>query len=176
MQIRPASKNDIDAISEVYLAAFEDDEKHRVSALACELLDLKTEPETISLVAISENNVVGHIAFSPVFNQDDENWLGYILAPLAVKPSHQHRQIGSRLVKSGLERVMSTEAKLVFVYGDPGFYGRFGFSCDAAARFTAPYDLEYPHGWLANYLDEGFNTELTVNISCAPPLQDPQFW
>src|SRR5690606_27636379 len=62
------------------------------------------------------------------------------LAPLAVLPSHQRRGVGSTLVRDALDWLKSDGVDLVLVLGDTNFYGRFGFSADAARRFQTPYD------------------------------------
>ena len=144
--------------------------------LAVDLLDEVTDPETISLVTEVDGNLVGHIAFSPVTVDNSENWKGYILAPLGVRPEYQHRRIGSRLVESGMERLSGMGVNVLFVYGDPDYYGRFGFEAAAASQYSPPYELQYPFGWQAMILNEGVVAESTVKLSCAGPLDDPGLW
>jgi putative acetyltransferase len=83
---------------------------------------------TISLVAVQENQVIGHIAFSPVtFSPDFPALRAVGLAPVAVLPSQQRRGIGSQLVRAGLVECRRAGYGLVLVVGYPAFYHRFGF-------------------------------------------------
>lgn len=176
MHIRIATSLDRDDVRGVHLAAFAEGEREIVSKIAINLLSEETTPQTISLVAETEGAVVGHVAFSPVTIGSNENLQGYILAPLGVKPDYQKRRIGSRLVESGMQRLSEMGVDILLVYGDPEYYGRFGFSTDAADRFTPPYRLQYPFGWQAIALNECRNGESPVEIACVTSLCDPELW
>ncbi|MEM8723336.1 MAG: N-acetyltransferase [Cyanobacteria bacterium P01_G01_bin.39] len=154
MQIRIATSRDCDDIPEVYLSAFSKDEREIVSKLAINLLFEETTPQTISLVAETGGAVVGHVAFSPVAIDNNENLQGYILAPLGVKSDYQNRGIGSKLIDTGIQRLLNMGVNILFVYGDPKYYSRFGFSADTATLYIPPYKLQYSYGWQAIILNE----------------------
>ena len=83
---------------------------------------------TISLVAIQDGEIVGHIAFSPVVIESGLSSFGAIaLAPMAVLPAYQHRGIGSQMVRAGLEECRSRGHEIILVLGHPDYYPRFGF-------------------------------------------------
>ena len=130
MHIRMAISLDQDNIHSVHWSAFAEGEREIISKLAVNLLSEETTPQTISLVAETEGAVVGHVAFSPVTIGTDENYQGYILALLGVKPDYQKQRIGSQLIKSGMQRLSTMGVDILFVYGDPKYYGRFGFLCN----------------------------------------------
>ena len=174
--IRTATKLDREHVRDVHLHAFSEGENRIVSTLAVNLLSEETSPETFALVAEIDGLVVGHIAFSPVTVDKNETWTGYILAPLGIKPAYQKRQIGSKLVESGMARLTKKGVNAVFVYGDPGYYGKFGFNADAASRYLPPYVLQYPSGWQAIVLKQAGSAALTFKLSCAASLCDPQLW
>lgn len=175
-RIRAATTLDCNDIQNVYLCAFPDGERQMVSTLAVNLLNQETNPETISLVALIDGAVVGHIAFSPVIINNNKSRIGYILAPLGVKPAYQKRQIGSKLIKSGMEQVSKMDVNIVFVYGDPKYYGQFGFNAEAASGYSPPYELQYPFGWQAVALNDGRISNSTAKIRCATPLCVPELW
>jgi putative acetyltransferase len=82
----------------------------------------------VSLVAIEDQQVVGHIFFSPVSIETDgpvPQAMG--LAPMAVLPEYQRRGIGSLLVRDGLQECQRLGYDVVVVLGHPEFYPRFGF-------------------------------------------------
>ena len=68
-------------------------------------------------------------AFSPVtINGKIDDWYG--LGPLSVRPEHQKKGVGQALARDGLHRLMSMKAAGCVVYGNPRYYGRFGFESD----------------------------------------------
>ncbi len=176
VHIRIATRLDRDDIRDVHLRAFPEGENQLVAELAVNLLSEETDPETINLVAEIGGVVVGHVAFSPVTAESDMNWCGYILAPLGVKPLHHNRGIGSKLIESGKERIVQNGVNVLFVYGDPMYYGRFGFRAETASKFSPPYALKYSFGWQAVVLiKEGF-CEHAAKLSCVASLRDPVLW
>ena len=86
MHIRAATSHDRDHIHSTHWSAFDEGEREVVSKLAVNLLTEEAVPPITSLVAETEGVVVGHVAFSPVTINNNENFQGYIMAPLTVKP------------------------------------------------------------------------------------------
>jgi len=177
MQIRLATIQDRDRVRDVHRTAFQESEGETVADLAGRLLAETTSPETISLVAETEDLVVGHVAFSPVTTGGGAGLAGYILAPLGVKPGYQKRGVGTQLIEAGMRRLSAHGVRLLFVYGDPEYYCRFGFRADTAERYIPPYTLQYPFGWQARVLEEGVTAPaVPVLVECAPALCDPSLW
>ena len=82
----------------------------------------------LSLVAIEDREVVGHIAFSPVRIDSTAGTKKAIgLGPLGVLPAYQNRGIGSELVRAGLAELKKAGHDVVVVLGHPDYYPRFGF-------------------------------------------------
>jgi putative acetyltransferase len=82
----------------------------------------------LSLVAVRDDRIVGHIMFSPVRIEGDKIMDGMGLAPMAVLPELQHQGIGSRLVQAaGLEILKNQGSPFIIVLGHPEYYPRFGF-------------------------------------------------
>ena len=176
MRILIATSLDRDDVRGVHLCAFPEGEREIVSKLAVNLLSEETTPKIISLVAETESTVVGHIAFSPVTIDNNENLQGYILVPLGVKPDYQKRHIGSKLIENGMQQLLKMGVNILFVYGDPKYYSRFGFRSDAANRYTPPYQLQYPFGWQAIALNDGNIAKSSIKIACVTSLCDPELW
>ncbi len=129
--LRPELPDDFEQIDRLIRVSFEcssvgyHNEAELVRALR-NLGDLK-----LSVVAEVDDQIVGHIAFSPVkFSMDDqfnghESW--FCLAPLAVLPAFQGKMIGQHLVQSGMAGLQKIQASGVIVLGDANYYQRFGF-------------------------------------------------
>lgn len=175
MQIREANIKDYVGIKNVYLQAFDNLEAKLVSDLAVNLLHEKSTINIISLVAIDNDAIIGHTSFSPVFLDSTNEHFGYILAPLAVSPTYQKNRVGSTIVKYGLDTISSLGAFIVFVYGDPQYYYRFGFKTDLAQNFTPPYTLQYPEGWQAMKLNSTVFPD-GGKFQCVNSLNDSKLW
>lgn len=178
-QIRFAAADDHRGVQDLYYAAFPESERDRVAQLANELLRLggKTSQAcTFALAADVDHTVVGHIAFSPVRFVGDNNVVASLLAPLAVHPDWQSQGIGSRLIASGIDHLMRRNTDIVFVYGDPKFYGRHDFAADVAEQHRPPYDLEFPFGWQARILNASVQMPESSFLQCVVPLRDPSLW
>lgn len=175
MEIREATIADTENIRDLYLQAFDAAEAEKVASLALKLLAEHQAVKTISLVATKQDAIVGHVAFSPVFFVNNRQHLGYILAPLAVAPDRQKQGIGALLVRHGLAILTDAGASIVFVYGDPRYYSRFGFSPELAQDFIAPYPLQFPEGWQALHLDPTA-VSASGKIQTVESLNDPDLW
>lgn len=83
--------------------------------------------------------VIGHIVLSRLKSPPH----ALALAPLAVDPQHQRRGIGAALVREALRRAGAVGEAIVFVLGDPAYYGRFGFSRERASHFSCRWSGEH---------------------------------
>lgn len=95
----------------------------------------------VSFVAIEDDEVVGHIAFSVMTLDPPAAGLVLGLAPMCVKAERQRRGIGGRLVRAGLTRCRALDAIAVFVLGHANYYPRFGFEPAAASGIACEYDV-----------------------------------
>lgn len=176
IRVRAATVADEVAVRALYLCAFAAEEAGQVAALALELLRGHEAQSGFALVAEASGQVVGHVAFSPVRLREDASWKGSILAPLAVLPDQQGRGVGDALVREGLAQLRAAGAKACFVYGDPAYYGRFGFATEVALPFTPPHELSYPTGWLGLALTAPGEAEARGTLSCVEVLDDASLW
>ena len=131
--VRDEQPGDIDAIREVNRQAFGQELEGRiVDGLRA------AGAATLSLVAVADRAVVGHIMFSPA---TVGSLLGAALGPMAVAPAHQRHGIGSQLVRSGVDRLRASACPFIVVIGHPAFYPRFGFVPAGAQGLTCDWDV-----------------------------------
>ena len=127
---------DHDAVREVNLGAFPGEDE----ALLVE--KLRESEDVISLVALKDDKMVGHILFSPAtIEKGDDSFPTLALAPLAVLPEFQRRGIGSQLVEKGLEECRNQGYSIVTVLGHPDYYPRFGFKLAAECGIQSPFEV-----------------------------------
>jgi putative acetyltransferase len=135
---RTASVGERSAIRSVIEAAFGGSEE-------ADLVDKLRSDEhaLLSLVAESDGDIVGHILFSRMWIKTASGLIVAVaLAPLAVRPDWQRKQIGRRLIEHGLDGLRAQGERIVIVAGHPGYYPRFGFSTEKAASLESPFPRE----------------------------------
>ena len=134
MIIRSEEPPDGDAIREVVGHAFA--EAPHSSGTEPAIVDAlrASDALTISLVAVEEAVVVGHIAVSPVVTKNGAaGWFG--VGPVSVIPSCQRKGIGSALVREALAQLRRSGSAGCVVLGDPSYYRKFGFEHDPAVTY-----------------------------------------
>ena len=161
--IRSENIADHAAISDVIEQAFKNQqysshtEQYIVAALR------EADALTLSLVAVLNQHIVGHIAISLIrISLGIQGWYG--LEPVAVLPEWQLQGIGSALIQSALSQLKTMGAKGCVVLGDPNFYAEFGFKAVPelilenvpAEYFQAlSFDEKFPQGTVTYH--EAFN-------------------
>ena len=176
MTIRLAEEADTPLIQKVIEAAFPNKESKFIMNLVAELAKESTNPPIKSLVTEFDNQLVGYVSYSPIFLKSETPMSGYILAPLAVSPEHQKQGIGSNLINSGKEMLTRDGVDVLLVYGDPSYYGRFGFKKEIGLSFVPPYTLQYPFGWSGMMLNEAIAPKQPIDFKCVSALSKSSLW
>ena len=136
MKVRAEKPGDQEKIRKVHLAAFEtNSEANLVDALR------KTGIELISLVAEENNEIIGHILFSPVTIDDDSTVKVIGLAPMAVLPNWQRKGVGTKLINEGLKACEQAGYEIAVVLGHPQYYPRFGFLPSVKFGIKSEYNV-----------------------------------
>jgi putative acetyltransferase len=134
-ETRPEQHTDRSAIRAVHHAAFGRDGEAR-------LVDALRDAEVViaSIVALSDDRIVGHALFSQVWVDAERGSRAIAsLAPMAVLAGHQRRGIGRALMRHGIALCADAGYGALIVVGHPAYYPRFGFAADAVAHLESPY-------------------------------------
>lgn len=174
MEIRESLTGEQGVIAELHRAAFGAEEGPELADLVVDLLSDPTAQPLLSLVAIDDGAVVGHVIFSHVIVEGSDAGVS-IMAPLAVAPDRQRSGIGTRLIEQGLAMLAEQGKGIVLVYGDPAYYSRTGFGADH--NLKPPHELRYPReAWMAQELQPGALATTVGTVRCAAALNDPKHW
>jgi putative acetyltransferase len=130
--VRPERRSDAPAVRALLTAAF-------AGTAEADLVErLRADGDLLLALVAEQADVVGYIAFSRLVVEGTGHGDPAIaLAPLAVAPAVQRCGIGTALMRTGLDMFTKAGEALVFVVGDPSYYGRFGFV--SADGFASPY-------------------------------------
>jgi putative acetyltransferase len=133
--VRPERPEDTTMIDILVAAAFGSDE----NSVFVEAVRREAEV-CLAEVAVAAGSIMGHAQWcdAPII-VDGKLVKGAYLTCLAVEPALQGRGIGSRLVQSGLQRLLDRGYEAATLLGNPTYYARFGFSPELAARIEAPH-------------------------------------
>jgi len=163
--IRNETDDDVNAITEVTLAAFKTleisnhTEQFIIAALRA------ANALTVSLVAEVDGQVIGHIAFSPVTISDGtQDWYG--LGPVSVLLEYQRQGIGLALISEGLAQLRGMHPRGCCLVGHPEYYKKFGFEnvdglglegVPPEVFFALSFDGNVPQGTVTFH--EGFKAD-----------------
>jgi putative acetyltransferase len=167
VRIRPAREADLGRILDIHRAAFDTPtEAALVEAL------IAGGYATVSLVALADAVVVGHVLLSPgeIVGEGGETWPLLVLAPVAVEPSHQGQGIGSALVTAALHTARKAGARVVSVLGHPEYYPRFGFEEALPYGIHAPFPDVPSEAWMVAELDRRALDGVGGVVRYAPPF------
>lgn len=145
IEVREELPDDVAAIRDVNRRAFgQDQEGNIVDALRSNGAAL------LSLVAILNGEVVGHIMYSPATIGDATGAADYVsgaaltgaaLGPMAVVPEHQRHGIGSKLIEAGTQKLRDAGCPFVIVLGHANYYPRFGFKPASTYGVKCEWDV-----------------------------------
>jgi putative acetyltransferase len=137
--IQHESPQQYQAVQEILLACFERETEGKLVAA------LRENGKVIfSLVAIQNDEVIGHVLFTPITTSPPSEAKGLGLAPLAVRPQDQRQGIGKQLVLEGLRLCGELGYEYVVLLGDPKYYQRFGFRKASSFEIQNEYGEDEP--------------------------------
>ncbi len=153
--IRSEQSDDHAAIAEVNREAFGQENEARLVAA---LREAEGFDPQLSLVALRDDAVVGHILFSPIdIVRDSGDVPALALAPMAVRPEFQRQGIGSALVRAGLKACSRAGYRMVVVLGHSDYYPRFGFTPASERGVRAPFEVPDEAFMVLSLVDGGLD-------------------
>jgi|SRR5271165_5284026 len=139
MDVREERLDDAGAVEALHRQAFGRGHGEVVAAVVVDLRESIKRDGGLSLVAVSESGVIGHVMFSRGWLDAPSRLLDVqILSPLAVSPAKRREGIATALVRRGLAILAASQVAAVFLEGDPHYYSRLGFLPAGPLGFRKP--------------------------------------
>ena len=179
MKIRKSLETEKTDILNLHKKAFGEEKGPEIAKLVEDLFEDNTARPILSLVAVKDDVIVGHILYTKVIiSGTNEELSSQILAPLAVLPEVQGQGIGGQLINQGLNELKKTGVRLVFVLGHVNYYPRYGFTPAGALGYEAPYHIPQEHAgaWMVQELFPGVIGQEKGKVQCSDVLNAPQHW
>ena len=179
MKIRKSTESERNEILKIHNHAFGKDKGPVIAKLVNDLLNDETAMPILSLVAVENDKLVGHILFTKaVVTKSEKSISAQILAPLAILPDKQKKGIGEKLINKGLQILKESGTELVFVLGHPTYYPRCGFIPAGKQGFEAPYPIpeEHAEAWMIQELSGDVLKKYSGKVQCSKILNEPQHW
>lgn len=155
INIRPSRADDYRPCEELVRDAFWD--LYRPGCVEHLILhQARTSPDLVlDLIAETETELLGALLATRAEVVDSAEVAREVLylGPLAVRPDHQGRGIGSQLMSHALAKATELGFGGAFLYGDPGYYARFGFANAVTWAVTTP---------------DGFNFDAFMGVELRP--------
>ena len=139
--IRQENLGDYNEVYNVIKEAFQNAEHSdgNEQDLVVELRKSKSFIPELSLVAVEDDRIVGHILFTKAYVQDVEV---LALAPLSVLPDYQNKGIGLSLIATGHDIARKLGYEYSVVLGHPKYYPKAGYIPASKYGIKAPFEVE----------------------------------
>lgn len=179
MKYAEEDSSDKSGLVSLFADTFSASEGPEEGALIGDLTDalVSTTPaRDLRIFTAREGDILaGAIFFWPmVYANDDRSVM--VLAPVAVRTDRQGKGVGEALIRKGLETLQRDGVDVAITYGDPAYYGRFGFRQVDTSVVAAPQPLSQPIGWMAQSLSDAPLAPLHGPVTCVPAFDKPDYW
>lgn len=142
-EIRQEEEKDYLIVEEVIKAAFAEEKisDHDEQLLVRRIRKSGFFVPQLSLVAVKEGQIIGHILLSEVLIKNQEaTFLSLALAPVSVLPSFQNMGVGSKLIKTAHIRAKALDYDSIVLIGHAEYYPRFGYVPASQHKVEFPFE------------------------------------
>lgn len=175
MKTQGREQDIIDLFKRTFAASEGADEGALIGALVHKQLANTPSDDIYVFTAKEDGTLVGAGVFTRLTYEQDDRTV-FVLAPVAVATEKQGQGFGQKLLNHGLNSLRQAGVEVVMTYGDPNYYGKVGFQPVSEDDATAPFKLQYPHGWLGQSLTGQAWSPLKGRSHCVAALNDRVFW
>lgn len=142
--IRQEAKEDYTAVFQLIEKAFKSEiySDHTEQFLVERLRSSASFIPELSLVAIYDQKIVGHILLTKITIQNPEKSVNSLaLAPVSVLPEYQRKGIGSNLIHTAHQIAKDLGHLSIVLIGHESYYPKFGYQEAHTYGITVPFDV-----------------------------------
>ncbi|MEN3088757.1 MAG: N-acetyltransferase [Staphylococcus pseudoxylosus] len=143
MEIRTIKRNDYSKVKELIINSFTNsDNGYEGEAELVDKIRLTKEyiPE-LEIVALEKDTIVGHALLSEVYlNNNDEQYVGLVLAPIEVNPNYQNLGVGNKMMEEVERRAIACCYGFISIMGWPNYYSKFGYKPASYFKIYPPFE------------------------------------
>ena len=154
IKIRQEAHDEYDEIGQVVKEAFDtaehsDGNEHE---LVTALRSSDAFVPELSLVAVCDGKIVGHILFTKVKVGGTTQ---LALAPLSVLPGYQRQGIGTALIEAGHKKARESGYVYSIVLGSPAYYPKMGYVPAVRYGILPPFDVPSENFMACRLIENG---------------------
>jgi len=145
LTVREENPEDFKAVFNLIEKAFENEQMsdHKEQFLVERLRKSNAFVSELSMVAETENKIVGHILLTKLKIKNEQNEFDSLaLAPVSVLPEYQRNGIGGTLIKEAHKKAKELGFHSVILLGHEKYYPKFGYK--QADQFGIELPFEVP--------------------------------
>jgi predicted N-acetyltransferase YhbS len=145
-----------------------------VGILSFKLAKLIDGKNVIGIEGTINNRIVAYIFLTTLVFKED--YLVYLLAPVAVDNKIQKKGVSKKIIKFGIKYLKEHKVDILMTYGDPSYYSKVGFKKTKVSIIPAPYKLSQPIGWLINKISSKKINKFKSEPNCVRPFRNKKLW
>ena len=160
LTIRKENAEDYKTVFNLIEKAFENEQMsdHKEQFLVEKLRRSKAFVPELSMVAETENKIVGHILLTKLKIKNAENEFDSLaLAPVSVLPEYQGKGIGGMLIKEAHKKAIELGHKSIILLGHENYYPGFGYERTDKYGIELPFDVPKENCMVIELVENGLN-------------------
>lgn len=142
--IRQEQPSDFNAVFNLIEKAFKSEEfsDHQEQFLVERLRKSETFIPELSLVAETNNQIIGHILLTKIkIKNESETFTSLALAPVSVLPEYQGKGIGKKLIETIHQKAKALGYQSIILLGHETYYPKFGYKIAEDFNIRLPFKV-----------------------------------
>ena len=158
LTIRKEKPEDFKTVFNLIEKAFENEQMsdHKEQFLVKRLRKSNAFVPELSMVAETENKIVGHIMLTKIKIKNKSNEFDSLaLAPVSVLPEFQGKGIGGKLIVESHKRAKELGHKSIVLLGHENYYPRFGYEQADKYGIELPFEVPKENCMVIELIENG---------------------
>ena len=158
LTIRKEESKDFETVFNLIEKAFESEQMsdHKEQFLVQRLRKSDAFIPELSMIAESENKIVGHILLTKLkIKNGQKQFDSLALAPVSVLPEYQGKGIGGKLILESHKKAKELRYKSIVLLGHDKYYPRFGYEQADKYGIELPFEVPKENCMIIELVENG---------------------